>query len=138
MAYYMDLFDGDPATRGVSVLSAITGSSTRPDVTSALTQTTAGFYPFQTLRLTNTDTVTVTTSSESTANVSFVALYDADHGGNLVVSIPLGASPTICKGNPVQFRALGLTFVTFAQEMAIEMGTGIVMITETDIPMVVQ
>lgn len=112
MAYYMDLFNGDPQAGGLSVLSAITGSSTRQDITAALVATNATTFPFMQQVLTNTDAVLVASSSASITNISFVALYDAPRNGTLLVKSRLGASPTINRGNPVQFNALALTFST--------------------------
>lgn len=98
---YLDLFNGDPAGAGVSVLAAITGSATRTNIAASLT-TNAGVA-------TNTAVITVAAAAASTTNVSYVAVYDAASGGTLVMSGPLSASPTISEGAPVQFDALALS-----------------------------
>jgi hypothetical protein len=97
---YLDLFDGDPASGGRSVLSAITGSATRTNIASSLT-TVLGVAK-------NPDVIVVSTASESQTNVSWVGLYSAATAGTLLMRGPCSASPTIALGNPVQFPALGL------------------------------
>lgn len=111
MAYYLDLYNGDPQNGGASVLAAITGSATRTDITDDLVEVTSPTLPFRGHRLTNLDVVTVTTASENVSNVNFAVLYTASNGGSLLYKSSLGAFPvSINKGNPVQFDALGLTF----------------------------
>jgi hypothetical protein len=97
---YLDLFDGNPATNGRSVLSAITGSAVRTNIASQLT-TVSGIAE-------NTSPIVVSSSSASTTNISYAAVYSASSGGTLLASGSLSASPTIAKGNPVQFASLGL------------------------------
>lgn len=105
MAYYLDLFYGDPLKQGVSILSVLTGSALRPDVSSVMA---VASYP--TSNLINTSTILVTTASQKTVNITHVALYDAPTGGSLVDVAKLGASPTINKGNLVQFDGNALAF----------------------------
>jgi hypothetical protein len=97
---YLDLFNGDPATTGVSVLSAITGSATRTDIASQLT-TVLGIAK-------NTSPIVITSASAVTININYAALYDAALGGTLLARGSLSASPTIASGNPVQFASIGL------------------------------
>lgn len=97
---YLDLFDGDPASGGRSVLSAITGSSTRTDIASSLT-TVLGIAQ-------NTSPIVITTASESQTNISYVGIYSASISGALLMSGTVSASPTIALGNPVQFNSLGI------------------------------
>lgn len=104
MAYYLDLYLGDPATTGVSVLETITGSSTRQNVTSDLFEST--FYR----GLVNPDVVTITSAAEAQCNVNYVALFSAASGGTLLHSKPIGAHFPIEAGNPVQFSQLALYF----------------------------
>jgi hypothetical protein len=98
---YLDLFDGNPSSGGVSVLSAITGSSVRTDIASSLT-TTSGIA-------TNTSAIVISAESESQTNISYVGIYSASISGALLMSGTVSASPTIALGNPVRFGALGLT-----------------------------
>lgn len=98
---YLDLFDGDPSSGGRSVLSAITGSSTRTNIAANLT-TTSGIA-------TNTSTIVVSAASESQTNISWVGIYSASISGALLMSGTVSASPTIAIDNPVQFNALGLS-----------------------------
>lgn len=98
---YLDLFNGNPASGGTSVLSAITGSATRTDIASQLT-TTAGIA-------TNTSPIVIASESESTTNISYVGIYSAASGGTLLMSGTVSASPSIAEDNPVQFDAAGLS-----------------------------
>ncbi len=104
MAYYLDLFDGDPSDGGSSILLAITGSATRVNVTDDV----SGGYPGY--ALVNTDTIVVTESALVGANVSYVGLYDQASGGALKFLHRIGAHYTIAKTNLVQFLALNLEF----------------------------
>lgn len=97
---YLDLFDGDPATSGISILSTITGSATRTNIAGSLT-TVLGIAQ-------NTSPIIITASSLSQSNISYVGIYDAATGGTLLMSGSVSASPTIALGNPVQFDARGL------------------------------
>lgn len=99
---YLDLFNGNPASGGTSILSTITGSATRTNVFSDLEANAD-------LVLLNPDVITVTSSSEAVSSVSHIGIYSAASGGTLLVSGPVGASyPTIASGTAVQFGQLGL------------------------------
>lgn len=142
MSFFLDLFNGNPATSGVSVLSAITGSATRPDVTSQMVQ----WNPpptFATTYLQNPATITVAAAAAKGTNVNFVALYDSASGGSLQFSAPIGAHffvqapPTVSEGYLVQFLPLALSFLVGpAGEMVSE--AGIAMITEAGIIMITE
>lgn len=98
---YLDLFDGNPAGTGTSILSAITGSATRTDVASDLT-TNAGIA-------TNTSAISLTVSSLAVVNVSHVGFYSASTSGSLIMSGEISVSRIIAVGNPVSFQPLGLS-----------------------------
>lgn len=98
---YLDLFDGDPASGGVSVLEAITGSATRTNIAADLT-TVSGVAR-------NPDYIVIAAESANQTNISYVGLYSAASGGTLLMSGTVSSSPTIAQGNPVQFNPLGLT-----------------------------
>lgn len=99
---YLDLFDGDPSSGGVSVLEAITGSATRTDIAADLT-TTSGVA-------TNTSPIVVSSASENQTNVSWCGLYSASISGALLMSGRVSVTPfTIAEGNPVRFASLGLS-----------------------------
>ena len=100
---YLDLFNGDPSNGGVSVLSAITGSSTRTDVASSLSLARGNSV------YVNPDYLVVTTESTSQTNVSFIGLYSASISGALLYSGSIAVSQSIAEGNPVAFQPLGLT-----------------------------
>lgn len=97
---YLDLFDGDPTSGGVSVLAAITGSATRTNIAASLS-TVSGIAV-------NPDFIVITSASASQTNISYVGIFNAASGGALLMSGPVSASPTIADGNPVQFNPLGL------------------------------
>lgn len=102
---YLDIFNGNPLSGGVSVLSAITGSSVRTDIASLLT-TVLGVAK-------STDTIVVAASSASTVNTNYVGFYSASTSGALLVSGTLsvvGQSVTV--GNPVVFDALAIQINT--------------------------
>lgn len=107
MAYYLDLFNGDPRSGGVSVMSAITGSSALQNVTADLIQINALAYSY----ITNPDYITVSDESENQTNISYVAIYSAATSGTLLFVLPLSSHYTIAKGNPVQFDPLDLQFI---------------------------
>lgn len=98
---YLDLFDGDPVNGGRSVLSTITGSSTRTDIASSLS-----LYAGNT-QYVNPDFISIT-SSAGQANVSYVALYSASLSGALLWSGGCSVSPTIAEGVAVTIPPLGL------------------------------
>ena len=100
---YLDLFDGDPTTTGRSVLSAITGSSTRTDVATALSLYRSGSL------YVNPDWITISAASENQTNISYAGLYSAAISGALLYSGPVSTSQTIAKDNPIVFAPLGLT-----------------------------
>src|SRR5581483_55383 len=106
---YLDLYNGDPRGGGYSVLEAITGSATRTDITSQLSQ-----LPGQAV-IANPATITVPTAASNQASVNYVALFDSATGGTLVRSAPIGAAGYtygIAKGNPVVFNPLALSLST--------------------------
>lgn len=99
---YLDIFNGNPATIGVSVLAIVTGSAIRTNIASALTTSNSV--------ATNLDVLTITSESEGTTNVNYVGIYNAASGGTLLVSGPLSATfPTVVEGAAVQFDQLGLS-----------------------------
>lgn len=102
---YLDLFNGNPLASGVSILEAVTGSSERSDVFSAL--------GFTTTLAQNVVPIIVATSSAATTNVTYVGIYDDPLAGTLLMSGPVSASPTVTLGNAVQFNSLGLAINLF-------------------------
>lgn len=101
---YLDLFNGDPSTSGVSILATITGSATRTDIAGDLSLTDTD------QEAVNTGIITVTSASLGTTNVSWAALYSASSGGTLLAHARVSATfPTIVLGAVVRFDALGLT-----------------------------
>lgn len=99
---YLDIFDGNPATNGRSVLSTIAGSSTRTNIASGLS-----LYRTNT-RIINPDAITVVVAAAAQANASYAAFYTAASAGSLIISGPIGLSQTIADGNPVTVAPLGI------------------------------
>lgn len=107
---YFDLFNGDPANGGTSVLSLITGSATRTNVYGDLEADSSNV-------LLNSEVITIDTSAGATAgavaealtNLTHIGIYNASSGGTLLTSGPLRVTwPTIVEGCVVQFNQLGL------------------------------
>jgi len=99
---YLDLFIGDPADGGTSILAAITGSGTRTNIASSMGVNTSN-------EAVNTVVITVTTAALANSNVQYIGLYDAATAGTLLVSGPVSATqPTLIKGVVVQFDELSL------------------------------
>lgn len=99
---YLDLFNGDPRSGGVSILAAITGSATRSSISSSLSVNADNIAV-------NPDFLIVTSGAVSASNVSFIGLYSAASGGLLLCSGTVSATyPTIAQGTAVQFEQLAL------------------------------
>lgn len=98
---YLDLYDGDPATTGRSVLVDVTGSSTRTNIASSLT-TTASIAQ-------NLSDLEVAASSAGVVSITHIAIFDEATGGTLQMSGPVSVSPSVNTGNSLQFASLALT-----------------------------
>jgi hypothetical protein len=99
---YLDLFLGNPASGGMSVLSLITGSSTRTNIGSSLTLNGQNVGV-------NASPITVAAASSDGTNVNFIGLYSAATGGTLLASGRVAASgPLVQAGTAVVIPALGI------------------------------
>src|SRR5262249_24763395 len=79
---FIDLFGGNPAgPSATSVLAAITGSSSRPNIASQLS--------FNVQQGINALPITVAAASLNTTNVTHAALYTAAAGGTRLLSGPV-------------------------------------------------
>jgi hypothetical protein len=103
---YLDIFNGNPLTTGVSVLAAITGSATRTDIASQMS-----LYQRAGHRI-NPEQIIVTLTSLATTNTNYIGLYSAATAGTLLMSGTLAARNTVTVDNPVVFDALDLTINT--------------------------
>lgn len=90
---YIDLFNGNPAT-STSVLAEITGSATRTNYASSM----SGSSPYV-----NTDEIVITTNIQASTNISWIGIYDAATGGNLLMSAVLLNPMTAVLYNTLQF-----------------------------------
>jgi len=118
---YLDLFNGNPTAGGYSVLSAITGSSTRTNIGASLATTNEV--------ATNFETIVVSTGSASITNVNWVAFYAASSGGSPLMWAPVSVGLTggVAIGTAVQFNATDLVIT--------EAGGGEDMVSELGLPM---
>lgn len=99
---YLDIFNGNPAAGGVSVLEQITGSATRTDIAADLSIVATGIYK-------NPDTIIVTLESGATVNTNWIGIYSASISGALLMSGECNVyGPFVTVGNPVVFSALDL------------------------------
>ncbi len=99
---YLDLFIGDPAAGGVSVLATITGSATRTNIASSVgTDANDLAMTFE--------EVVISSASAAITNVDHIGFYSAASGGTLLVSGPVSATfPTIIEGARVVIAATAL------------------------------
>jgi hypothetical protein len=59
--------------------------------------------------LTNTNVITITSSAESGATATHVAVFDSLTGGNMLFAGALASSKTIATGDELRFNATSLT-----------------------------
>jgi hypothetical protein len=101
---FLDLFQGDPKTTGISVLAAITGSALRANAGSQM-----GIYAATNIAINTTPIVLTTSSVGNNVNVGFVGVFNASSGGTLLTSGSVAVVGNfITKGNAVQFDSNGL------------------------------
>jgi hypothetical protein len=96
---FLDLFNGNPAGSGYSVLAEISGTAVRPNLASQL-----GITSIQAI---NVDAISLFTAIDD-ANVSHAAFYDAASAGTRLVSGPVSVSPAVQKGFVVKFESTAL------------------------------
>jgi hypothetical protein len=102
-ALFLDLFVGNPASGGVSILNAITGSSTRIDLTGLL-------GTLDTNIAVNPSPIVITSSAEIISNVQYAAVYAASSGGSILASGPVSvAGQSIVQGAAVRFAGGALS-----------------------------
>ena len=100
---FLDLYNGDPQASGTSVLATLSGSATRPNITSSLGAAANGV-------VTSTAVVTPFASAAAAATVTHFALFDAATGGNLIASGPMSTgTQSLNAGNGFQFNAGTIT-----------------------------
>lgn len=95
---YITIFDGEPGAGGTEVISTITGSANRQDMTTAMAAAVSAAAANDTL-------ITFTAAAVGAADVDWVAIYSAITGGTLMgkaavtpKSIGIGDSLTIQVG----------------------------------------
>lgn len=99
---YLDLFIGDPSADGTSVLSLITGSSTRTNIAASVDTDAADLA-------TTIEEIVVAASAANITSVEYIGFYDAATAGNLLVSGVVSATfPTVAEGARVAIAATGL------------------------------
>ncbi len=98
---YLDLFDGDPSDGGTSVLDTLAGSATRTNFASSM-------GPVSSLTSINTAAITLVTNAITSANVTWLAAYDAATAGNLLGATAV-VPQTVVMGNGLAFAIGALT-----------------------------
>lgn len=139
-ALYLDLFNGNPATTGRSVLAAITGSATRTNIITDLTLVPAS-RGSDIYNMLNTDVITVSTGSASVTNLNYIGFYDSAIAGTLLFSGPVAVASHgggINVGTTVQFNALELIIADVASGSDMISELGFLMLTEVGAVMVTQ
>lgn len=101
---FITVFNGDPQGAGSEVLNTISGSATRPQLTSAI-----GACNTSTGVATSTGDITFTNSAVAGATIDHVAMYSASTGGTLMASSPTNASRTVVIGDSVKILTGALT-----------------------------
>jgi hypothetical protein len=93
--FFVDLYNGNPAQGGSSILSSLTGSATRIDAASRMT--TVGSVAR------NTSAISITTTAQASGNAVYVAIFNASTAGTLLMSAQLLPPQTIVMWNGAQF-----------------------------------
>lgn len=99
---YITIFDGDPQGAGSEVINTITGSANRQNMTTAMAAASGGSAA------SDTD-ITFTNSAVGAADVDYVAVYDAQTGGNLMASTQV-TSKAVGIGDSLKILSGQLTF----------------------------
>lgn len=99
---YITVFNGDPTSGGTEVINTITGSANRQNMTTAMAAAAAGAVASDTL-------ITFTTNAAGGATVNYIAVYDAQTGGNLLAYTPV-TSKTVAAGDGLSILSGNLTF----------------------------
>lgn len=99
---YITIFDGDPQGAGSEVINTITGSANRQNMTTAMAAASGGSAA------SDTD-ITFTNSAVGAADVDYVAVYDAQTGGNLMASTQV-TSKAVGVGDSLKILSGQLTF----------------------------
>lgn len=99
---YITIFDGDPQGAGSEVINTVTGSANRQNMTTAMAAASGGSAA------SDTD-ITFTNSAVGAADVDYVAVYDAQTGGNLMASTQV-TSKAVGIGDSLKILSGQLTF----------------------------
>lgn len=99
---YITIFDGDPQGAGSEVINTVTGSANRQNMTTAMAAASGGSAA------SDTD-ITFTNSAVGAADVDYVAVYDAQTGGNLMASTQV-TSKAVGVGDSLKILSGQLTF----------------------------
>lgn len=99
---YITTFNGDPQGAGSENISTLTGSANRINMTTAMAAASGGSAA------SDTD-ITFTNSAVGAATVDYVAVYDAQTGGNLMASTQV-TSKAVGIGDSLKILSGQLTF----------------------------
>lgn len=98
---YITLFNGDPQGSGSEVLNTVTGSANRPAIASSMGNASSGSSS-------STSDITFTNNASGAATVDYIAIYDAQTGGNLLASTSV-TSKSVASGDGVSISSGNLT-----------------------------
>ncbi len=112
--FYLDLYDDDPADGGASILASLTGSATRTNYASSMSQDGE--------TATNSSAITLTTSADATVNAAWVVIFDAATSGNILMKGELEPPQTITILNGAEFAVGALTVVEVADILLLANG----------------
>lgn len=99
---YITVFNGNPTSGGTEVISTLTGSANRINMTAAMAVAAAGVAASNAL-------ITFTAAAASGATVDYVAEYDAITGGNLLSYTPV-TTKVVAAGDGLSILSGNLTF----------------------------
>jgi len=98
---YVTLFNGDPRGAGSEVISTITGSANRLAIASSMAAASSGSAS------SNAD-LTFTSNAAGSETVDYIAIYDAQTGGNLLASTSV-TSKSVASGDGVSISSGNLS-----------------------------
>lgn len=100
---YLAPYNGNPTSGGTEITNTITGSANRIDLdmNTFNAPSTSGNYRF----IDNASEISITASASAGATFDYVALYDAQTGGNIVVYGALTTSKTVSTEDEVKIEA---------------------------------
>lgn len=100
---YISIYNGDPQGAGSEVISTVTGSANRVDLTTAMGAAAAAGS------ISSNADITFTTNASGAATVNYVSIHDAQTAGNLMGSAAV-TSKSITAGDSLKILSGNATF----------------------------